>query len=173
MSDICISLHFLDLLFRDEIPHRDYLMCRVGLILIIFLTSFESRRPRKRLTSKRFRKTFATLSAMEVVFTIVLPWMIILQGIMNIDKKETSRNGHLFAPHLFIFQAQIAFECIIVLAGEQRKWLMFPFTCVSNAYRGITLGTWIMRGEMYLHLLYLILVASSGSLLLLLFCSVQ
>lgn len=162
MSDICISLHFLDLLFRDEIPHRDYIMCRVGLILIIFLTSFESPRPRKRLASKRFRKTFATLSAMEVVFTIVLPWMIILQGIMNIDKKETSRNGHLLAPHLFIFQAQIAFGCIIFLAGELRKWLMFPFTCASNAYRGITLGTWIMRGEIQVSSFTLLLVAAQA-----------
>ena len=80
---------------------------------------------------------------MEVVFTILVPWMIILEGILN--KYETKRNGHLLAAHLFIFQSQIAGECIIALAGERRRWLMFPFTCVVNSYRGVTIGTWIMR----------------------------
>eukprot|EP00581_Thalassiosira_minuscula_P031362 CAMPEP_0183776068 /NCGR_PEP_ID=MMETSP0739-20130205/45900_1 /TAXON_ID=385413 /ORGANISM="Thalassiosira miniscula, Strain CCMP1093" /LENGTH=53 /DNA_ID=CAMNT_0026017829 /DNA_START=391 /DNA_END=549 /DNA_ORIENTATION=+ len=31
------------------------------------------------------------------------------------------------------------------MTGEHRKWLMFPFTCAANAYRGVTIGTWIMR----------------------------
>ena len=69
--------------------------------------------------------------------------MTILEGILN--KDETVRNGHLLAEHLFIFQAQIAGECIIALAGESRRWLIFPFTCVANTYRGVTLGTWLMR----------------------------
>lgn len=133
----------LDLLFRGEIPHRDYLMCRIGLVLLILLTSFESTSSLGRISSTRFRKIFTTLSSFEVIFTILLPWMIILEGILN--KDDTKRNGHLLAAHLFIFQAQIAGECIISMAGDRRKWLMFPFTCVANSYRGVTIGTWIMR----------------------------
>eukprot|EP01083_Nonionella_stella_P191507 708754_1 len=134
----------LYILFRGEIPHRDYVMCRVGFVLTLLLTSFESPGERsKRLTSTRFRKIFATLSTMEVIFTILIPWLIILEGIFN--KTKTNRNGHLLASHLFVFQAQIAGECMIALAGERRNWLIFPFTCVVNAYRGVTIWTWITR----------------------------
>eukprot|EP01083_Nonionella_stella_P286625 975527_1 len=133
----------LHLLFREEIPHRDYIMCRVGLILLMFFATFESSSPKSPITLERFRKIFATLSTFEIVFAILIPWMIILEGILN--KDLTRRNGHLLAAHLFIFQAQIAGECIIALAGDRRGYLIFPFTCVANAYRGVTLGTWIMR----------------------------
>ena len=133
----------LYLLFRGEIPHRDYLVCRIGIILVILLTAFESEGKAERPKTKRFRDAFAALSAMEIFFTILVPWMIILEGISN--RPQTKKNGHLLASHLFIFQTQIAGECIIALAGDHRKWLMFPFTCVANAYRAVTIGTWIMR----------------------------
>mmetsp|Transcript_3561 Transcript_3561/g.7869 ORF Transcript_3561/g.7869 Transcript_3561/m.7869 type:complete len:222 (+) Transcript_3561:126-791(+) len=133
----------LYLLFRVEIPRRDYVACRIGLVLIVLLTSFESPGDTKILTSKSFMNKFKILSTFDVVFTILIPWMMILEGILN--KTETKRNGHLLAAHLFIFQAQIAGECLINLAGERRKWLKFPFTCAANAYRGVTIGTWIMR----------------------------
>lgn len=133
-----------DLLFREEIPHRDYVFCRVGLALLILFTTFETSSSPNRLTSKRFRNIFKTLSTFEVVFTILIPWMIIFEGIFN--KSETAKNGHLLAAHLFIFQAQIAGEAIIMLAGTHRKWLIFPYTCIVNLYRGTTLCTWMMRG---------------------------
>lgn len=133
----------LYLLFREEIPHRDYMMCRVGLILIIFFTTFESESPKSSITLKRFRNIFNTLSTLEVVFVIFIPWMIILEGILNTN--TTKRNGHLLAAHLFVFQAQIAGECLIALTGERRRWLIFPTTIVANAYRGITLATWVKR----------------------------
>lgn len=104
---------------------------------------FECRKARKRLDSKRFRSIFSALSTMEVLFTILIPWLIILEGIFN--KTLTSKNGHLLAAHLFIFQAQIAGECVIGLAGDHRTWLAFPFTCVANIYRGVTIATWIKR----------------------------
>lgn len=134
-----------DLLFGNEIPHRDYVSCQIGLILILLLASFESTSTRKRLDSKRFRRVFVTLSTFEVIFTIVIPWLAILEGLLNRDSEEMRRNGHLLAAHLYIFQAQIAGECIIAMAGEHRRWLVFPFTCAANAYRGVTLITWIVR----------------------------
>lgn len=118
-------------------------MSRAGLILILLLTSFESEGTPSLKSNKRFRKIFATLSSFEVLFTIILPWLIILEGILN--KESTMKNGHLLAAHLFIFQTQIGLECIIQMAGEHRHWLMFPFTCIANLYRGVTLGTWLMR----------------------------
>ena len=133
------------ILFGGEIPHRDYVMCRAGLILIMLLSLFESEEsPAKRnVRTQRFRKIFNTLSMFEVMFTIFMPWLAIIEGILNRD--ETRRNGHLLASHLFIFQAQIAGECMIMMFGERRKWMLFPFTCIANAYRGVTLGTWILR----------------------------
>jgi hypothetical protein len=109
----------------------------------MFLTLFESKESRPRLNSKRFRSIFAALSTMELVFTVLIPWLIILEGIFN--GSLTRKNGHLLAAHLFIFQAQIAGECIILLAGDKRAWLVFPFTCLANLYRGMTIATWIQR----------------------------
>jgi hypothetical protein len=125
------------------VPHRDYVACKIGLGSILVLTLFESKEARKRLDTKRFRSIFSTLSAMEVLFTILIPWLIILEGIFI--RTLSSKNGHLLAAHLFIFQAQIAGECVIELAGDQRTWLVFPFTCVANLYRGVTIATWIQR----------------------------
>ena len=139
----CSHLEYPDLLYRREIPHRDYIMCRVGLILILLLTALESnKKTHSIIESKRFRKIFTTLSSFEVVFTIILPWLIILEGILNQHEKQ--KNGHLLAAHLFVFQTQIGLECIIQLAGERRKWIMFPLTVFANLYRGVTIATWIL-----------------------------
>jgi hypothetical protein len=135
--------HNLAILFRGEIPHRDYVIGCLAPILIMLLASFESRELPMNVRTKRFRNIFNTLSALEVVFTILIPWLVILEGLLN--KNETMRNGHLLAPHLFIFQTQIAGECMIMLYGERRKWLLFPFTCIANVYRGVTIGTWVLR----------------------------
>jgi hypothetical protein len=132
-------------LFGGEVPHRDYVMCRAGLLLIMLLSLLESGESpaNMNMNTQRFRKIFNTLSILEVIFTIIMPWMVILEGILN--KNDRSRNGHLLASHLFIFQAQIAGECLIMMYGERRKWMMFPFTCAANTYRGVALGTWILR----------------------------
>ncbi len=115
----------------------------VAPILIMLFASFESRELPKNVRTESFRDIFNALSALEVVSTILIPWLVILEGLLN--KNETMKNGHLLAPHLFIFQTQIAGECMIMLYGERRKWLLFPFTCIANAYRGVTLGTWLLR----------------------------
>ena len=41
----------------------------------------------------------------------------------------------LLVPHLFVFQAQIAVECLLKQAGYQHYF--FPWTCLANVYRGI------------------------------------
>ena len=125
------------------VPRREFTACRIGICMILILTLFASNEARARLDSGRFRSLFATLSLMEVAFTILLPWLIISKDIFH--RSRTIKNGHLLAGHLFIFQAQIAGECIVELADEKRSWLIFPFTCIANMYRGITIATWIQR----------------------------
>ena len=66
---------FSDLLFRRDIPHRDYAMCRAGLVLLILFTTIESSNERPQLTSKRFRRIFGALSLLEVVFTLALRYL--------------------------------------------------------------------------------------------------
>ena len=137
------EVHYLTANSTIEVPHRDVAACRIGIILVLVLALFESEQTRPRIISSRFRSIFAALSTMEIMFTVFLPWLIILEGSFN--RHLTTKNGHLLASHLFIFQAQIACECIIELAGDKRRWLMFPFTCLANLYRGVTIATWIYR----------------------------
>ena len=140
-----LSLYlFLDLIlvacFRQAIPRRDFAACRAGLFLVLFLTAFESDEPYNRPQTKRFRTIFTTLSTLEVLFTILVPWLSILEHLIHRDM-----HGNLLASHLLIFQTQIALECIIILAGEKRKWMIFPFTILANWYRLFSIVTWMMR----------------------------
>jgi hypothetical protein len=93
--------------------------------------------------SKRFRVIFNTMSALDLLFTVVVPWLSILEHLIY----RTAIRGHLHlhASHLFISQTQIALECIIIMAGENRKWIIFPFTLLANCYRLISILTWIAR----------------------------
>ena len=136
---------FLDLIlvvcFRKAIPRRDFAACRVGLFLVLFLTAFESDEPYKRPQSKRFRTIFTSLSTLEILFTILVPWLSILEHLIH----RTNVHGNLLASHLLIFQTQIVLECIIILAGDERKWIIFPFTILANLYRFVSILTWITR----------------------------
>ena len=139
---VCLLLDsLLVLCFRKAIPRRDFAAIRSGLVLVLFLSVFESKDPYKRPKSKRFRMIFTTLSALEVLFTVMVPWLSILEHFIQ----RTALHGHLLASHLLIFQTQIALECIIVMAGENRKWILFPFTLLANCYRLLSLLTWIAR----------------------------
>ena len=75
-------------------------------------------------TSPGFRGQFIVLSSCEVLFTLVLPWMLLLQ--------DGNRSISL-VPHLLIFQGQILAELVLFMAG--RKEWVFGFTCVANAFR--------------------------------------
>jgi hypothetical protein len=136
----CLILDsILVLCFRQGIPRRDFAACRVGLLFVLSLSMFESNYNAP--NSKRFRVIFTTLSALEILFTVVVPWLSILEHLIH----RTAMHGHLLASHLLIFQTQIALECIIIMAGENRKWIIFPFTLLANCYRLISILTWIAR----------------------------
>jgi hypothetical protein len=87
---------------------------------------------------------------LEVVLTIILPWILILE-------KEMQRNGatvndreligYQLAPHLFVFQSQIALESIIEVMVPEREQprFIFWYTCIFNAYRLFAIDAWITR----------------------------
>ena len=138
----CLILDtMLVLCFRQGIPRRDFAACRVGLLIVLSMSMFESNDTYNRPKSKRFRLIFTTLSTMEVLFTVLVPWLSILEHLIQ----RTVVHGHLLASHLLIFQTQIALECIIIMAGEHRKWILFPFTLLANCYRFFSILTWVVR----------------------------
>lgn len=138
----CLILDsMLVLCFKQSIPRRDFAACRFGLLMVLSLSMFESNDPYNRPKSKRFRMIFTTLSTLEVLFTLLVPWLSILEHLIQ----RTPIHGHLLASHLLIFQTQIALECIITMAGEQRMWILFPFTLLANCYRFLSILTWILR----------------------------
>lgn len=143
LSACLIMDSILVLCFAQSIPRRDFAACRFGLLIVLSLSMFasESNDPYKRPKGKRFRMKFNTLSTLEVFFTLLVPWLSILEHLIQ----RTPMHGHLLASHLLIFQTQIALECIIIMAGEQRKWILFPFTLLANCYRLSSLLTWIVR----------------------------
>ena len=113
---------------------------------------------------KRFQFAFNVLSSAEVICTIVLPWLVILKyAIINdsachdatpedsayaANKYSHTHNSppyYLLASHLFVFQAQIVLECILIelIECDYKTQSLFIFTCLANLYRIMPLGTWI------------------------------
>jgi hypothetical protein len=98
---------------------------------------------------RRLDKVFHTLSAIELLTTIIIPWAMILhQQFFESDRSLQAKEDsaiYILASHLFIFQTQIALESLIAAAGPQYRWMLFPFTIVANTYRLIPLLTWLSR----------------------------
>jgi hypothetical protein len=125
----------------NAVPKRDILIVAIGLAGLLIAARFKQEGIMLEKT-KRWRILFAVLSSLEVTFTILLPWWLVFRD---------SRNGYLMAPHLFVFQAQIALEGITFMAGHNHQ-LMFWYTVIANTYRALALATWVSRtlgDEMY------------------------
>jgi hypothetical protein len=129
LNVLLLSLH------RNAVPKRDIFMCALGLVGLLIATRFKHERVVLDRT-KRYRILFTVLSSLEVIFTILLPWWLIYRDFLN---------GYLMAPHLFVFQAQIALESIIFMAGYNPHQLMFGYTVIANIYRALALTTWVSR----------------------------
>jgi hypothetical protein len=98
---------------------------------------------------RRLDKVFHTLSAIELLTTIIIPWAIILnQQFFGRDSSLQAKEDsaiYILASHLFIFQTQIAVESLIAASGSQHHRMLFPFTIVANTYRLVPLLTWLSR----------------------------
>jgi hypothetical protein len=131
---------------RVDIPDRDLTACKWALFgLILAFNMFAAHTPTLLYhKTQRFTRIFATLSLLEVAVTLILPWVLIAMNWWN-DDADNKRNLRLLVSHLFVFQAQIAFEALIMMGGNSKKWILFPYTCIANGYRGIPLAIWMSR----------------------------
>ena len=137
------------MLHPTAVPRRDIVACAIGLLGTLAGFAFE-RVPPPRPTPKAKRRLdvlFLMMSFMELISTVVLPWAMIINekrlGGGKIDDKSSAI--YLMASHLFIFQAQIALESLVAMAPERQRSMMFPLTCVANAFRVVPLLTWLSR----------------------------
>ena len=143
----------------DDIPDRDLYASLVGLVGVAaaILTTKSLSFPRHNFQrTPRFVKSFRMLTLAEVFFTLVVPWAVLSRNWQRpttllqfpllmrpeIDV-DTPTVEHLLVPHLFIFQVQILLEAIISLSSESS--LLFPYTCVANAYRAVPLAVWVLQ----------------------------
>jgi len=128
----------------EFIPQRDVGAYFVGLTCLLALPkSFQQEK--KLVATKEFHQSFAILSTFEVLVTLVIPWILILREVVVGTKQDDDDDDKTFrfllAPHLFVFQAQIALEALVT----ESTALMFWYTCVANSYRAIALATWMKR----------------------------
>lgn len=128
LNVILLTLH------GSAVPTRDLWVC-VGGLIGCFLAVNLKREGFVLEKTKCFERLFAMVTFPEVLFTLVAPWVFIL-----ID----SGNGFPLAPHLFVFQAQIALEGIFTM-GEGNSLLAYYFTAIANLYRGLALAAWASR----------------------------
>ena len=124
-------------LAREEIPHRDMVTFQMGLLLVVVVILLWGRHRHAPILvtheSQLMRTAFTRISTLEVVFTIILPWVLLLIAGEN--------NRQLLGiPHLFVFQAQIILEVMFTLAD--RGDFNFPFTIVANLYRSKSIIAW-------------------------------
>ena len=89
----------------------------------------------------------------EVIWTLLVPWFLLfldrvccqtdLLRTDNFDKTV----AYFVTPHLFFFQVQIILEAVLEMtkANHSYPWLLFDYTVVANTYRGIPLGTSLLR----------------------------
>lgn len=128
------------MLHPTAVPRRDMVACATGLVGTLVGFAFERAEPPR--LPKAQHRLFLMLSFLELISTVVLPWSMILGGGKINDKNSAM---YLMASHLFVFQTQIALESLVAMAAERHRWMMFPLTCVANAYRVVPLLTWLSR----------------------------
>jgi len=140
------------------IPRWDVVASAAGLFLVVAFILKGKLFPKERpelVKTKRFQKAFFSLTILEVLFQLILPWLLLSYN-LTIEKITTDyvkpplaigakeqMFAYMLAPHLFVFQMQIILEMLIFLSGQ--KHLLFPYTCFANAYRVVPLITWSLR----------------------------
>ena len=133
-----LSILLLVLCRNNTVPLRDRLVSLLGLGWL--LTKMRGA-PENVVLKKtpQFKSRFKILSSCEVLLAIFLPWWLLIHDILQGDP---SMVGCFLAPHLFVFQQQIALESLI---SREHHHLLFRFTVIANAYRGIVVSTGVLR----------------------------
>jgi hypothetical protein len=142
-------------LCADYVPRRDVgagLLAFSVLLLLPKKWFVEKGRPKLKFESnnnnnnninnvQRFHRLFALLSSLEVIVTILIPWLLIL-------RHEQHAWRYLLTPHLFVFQSQIALEALVTF---ENAVVVFWYTFIANMYRAVALLTWLQRTRQLLH----------------------
>jgi hypothetical protein len=119
---------------RNAVPKRDILVVGIGLAGLLVAAQFKQVGVGLEGT-RRWRVLYLVLHSLELTFKVLLPWWLVFHD---------SHNGYLMAPHLFVFQAQIALEGLLFMAGPDYQ-LCFWYTVIANTYRASALMTWVTR----------------------------
>jgi hypothetical protein len=119
----------------DDVPKEDVGAYLLGFTILLFLPPSYRNGP-KLVATKRFHQIFTVLSSFEILVTLIIPWLLIWNSTNN-----TEMARYVLAPHLFVFQAQIALETLVTTNAA----LMFWYTVIANSYRATALVTWIQR----------------------------
>ena len=139
----CILL----LYHRAELSTRDISAVKVATLILLVLPFLIASIPTTWYThvlavqvekTPRFRAIFSRLSLAEIFFTVIIPWIQILL---------VTGNAYMALPHLFVFQAQIVLESLILAEGSDCKFALFPFTAVANIYRFANIYRWWMNSQ--------------------------
>ena len=131
---------------RKELPTRDIVAVKIAALLLFVIPFLISYTPSAWRTqtivvekTPRFRAIFSRLSLAEIFFTVIIPWVQLLLHV------RVAGTTSLALPHLFVFQAQIALESLILAEGNESKFALFPFTVVANVYRFAPIAIWWMN----------------------------
>lgn len=125
------------------IPSRDLAACLIGALFVAIVTKITDRGNNiySNEKSRRFTIAFQILSSLEVIGTILLPWILIVREYYF----ESGRRSDIVVPHLFLFQAQIALEDLVM--AKKNAGLLFTYTCLANAYRIVPLLSGVQQSR--------------------------
>jgi hypothetical protein len=125
---------------KDSIPQRDVI--EFGVFLSFAAVSaylFRGNHRQELQKTNLFHLLFALLASLEILAIVIAPWLVILgRG----GSGPSSSSCNMLAPHLFIFQAQIGAEALVM---SKSSAALFWYTCFANAYRSVTLVASIRR----------------------------
>jgi hypothetical protein len=133
---------------QDAIPSRDVACSLVGLLLLFKLGASTPNRSQHQValtTTRLMSVATPVLMLFEVFFLLATPWLVLVLSSTRLgddDARTVENLAYVLAPHLFIFQSQIALESMI----KERRGMVFWYTAIANSYRG-AFGTviWISR----------------------------
>lgn len=136
-SIFCILNGLLLFWHWEAIPSWDKIFVVVSAFVLQHVVQTKKKQHSRLNKSNLFRYTFAVLSLLEVVVTVIIPWVLLVQEQVSGDRNNNTSDGqastktmvagYLLAPHLFVFQAQIALESLVENSAD-KNGDMFYYT---------------------------------------------
>jgi len=136
-------------IFPKAIHRHDIALSLIGSVFVFAIVAYKLKRLRQQQDvhlnrSEKFLKLSQMFEFSLVIATLVLPWWAIIRESLLGERGNVVY--YMLSPHLFLFQAQIALECIILMLPEGvRDGLLFRYTVAANCYRGIAIYRWTAK----------------------------